>query len=358
MNENNILSAIDDIPRYRRVPNTNFLVDFFQKEVPHCTHYFLTHFHSDHYAGLGKSFSSTVYCSETTANLVVKKQRVKRENVFVMKMHVKYELSPDSYVTCIDAYHCPGAVSLLFEVGGVFYLHTGDFRASEEFLSQDMLLKRTYNTVYLDNTYERTRDFPSQEETIRQIIQIILERTNSKGVLFPIKHYFVFGAYTIGKEKIFMSVASYFNFDILIDKGRMDVINCFSQYTRESLEMEVKKIVSRCGGIPGEKSVFESLTTVPGPNQIRVISQSHMTGTKLNELFKNMEGHSRIVAFCGTGWKKGTSRLAWNKADGRVIRNGIEINYIPYSEHSSDTELAEFKKRVVCNKITNTVNGL
>lgn len=53
------------------IAGTGFTVDAFQYGlVEGCTAYFLTHFHSDHYAGLSKNFTFPVYCSEVSFSIL------------------------------------------------------------------------------------------------------------------------------------------------------------------------------------------------------------------------------------------------------------------------------------------------
>lgn len=60
-------------PDYKIVQDTTFAVDAFQfGSIKGVSHYFLTHYHADHYIGLAKKFPHPIYCGQVTGALVNK----------------------------------------------------------------------------------------------------------------------------------------------------------------------------------------------------------------------------------------------------------------------------------------------
>lgn len=91
--------------------------------------------------------------------------------------------------------------------------------------------------------------------------------------------------------------------------------------------------------------LFDRINTKNDKNSINIISSVHIKKPRLNKMFKNSKA-DRIVIFFGTGWKSGKAFYDFVRTDGSIIKNGIEIIYVPYSEHSSISELQKFKKRM------------
>ncbi|KAJ1792498.1 DNA cross-link repair 1A protein, partial [Coemansia sp. RSA 2399] len=131
------------LPSYKTIPGTSFTVDAFKYGQPaFCTAFFLTHFHSDHYGGLTKTFGGHIYCSRITGNCVTSVLGVNPSIVHVLPMNTRC-IVHGVYVTLLDAEHCAGAAIVLFEIPEpsengrvVRIVHTGDFRASDRQVRQ------------------------------------------------------------------------------------------------------------------------------------------------------------------------------------------------------------------------------
>jgi DNA cross-link repair 1A protein len=221
--------SVKQCPWYKWIPNTTFTVDAFQYgPIPECTAYFLSHFHSDHYMGLSKSFSGILYCSAITARLVHAELRVPLERISILPMNIPIKIE-QCQVTLLDANHCPGAVIFLFEVPTtqrlVRILHTGDFRACDFHWTHPLLQDRI-DYLYLDTTYcNPSYSFPAQDrilELVEEIVGRILDGEHLREIFrdatvknvfqnyhLPVKKHtlFLVGSYKIGKEKVFMTVS-------------------------------------------------------------------------------------------------------------------------------------------------------
>ncbi|KAK3104226.1 hypothetical protein FSP39_025470 [Pinctada imbricata] len=103
-------------------------------------------------------------------------------------------------VSCIDANHCPGAVMFLFE--GYFgkILYTGDFRWSDQ-MEVDLLCSNIdhIDALYLDNTYcSPGCEFPSREEATEEIMSMVRNHPD---------HDIVIGMRSLGKEDLLLHIA-------------------------------------------------------------------------------------------------------------------------------------------------------
>lgn len=121
-------------------------------------------------------------------------------------IQIRQFLELGSMVTMIDANHCPGAVMILFEnLNGPPVLHTGDARLTSAYFSHPKLnalrskqLILVFDTTYCDPRYT----FPSQEYVIQHVKDVVEAEDTNPGALF------LFGAYGIGKERVFLEVKS------------------------------------------------------------------------------------------------------------------------------------------------------
>ncbi|MBA0777626.1 hypothetical protein Gotri_005622 [Gossypium trilobum] len=345
--KNNVKNGkLKDIPSWCCIPGTPFRVDAFKYLRGDCSHWFLTHFHMDlelsvhthlllfslaDYQGLTKSFRhGKIYCSSITARLVNLKLGIPWAMLQVLPLNEKINIS-GIYITCLDANHCPGSIMILFEPpNGKAILHTGDFRYSEEMGGLSLLHACPIHTLILDTTYCNPQyDFPKQVAVIQFVIEAI------QAEAFNPKTLFLIGSYTIGKERLFLEVARVLRRKVYITAAKLRLLECLG-FSEEDMQW---------------------FTSNDQESQIHVVPMWTLASFKR---LKHISNHyarrfNLVVAFSPTGWTFGKGK---KKSPGRRWQQGTIIRYeVPYSEHSSFTELREFVKLVSPENIIPSVNN-
>uniref|UniRef100_A0A2C9JPP3 DNA cross-link repair 1A protein n=1 Tax=Biomphalaria glabrata TaxID=6526 RepID=A0A2C9JPP3_BIOGL len=318
-------------PFYKKIPGTAITVDAFRFGViPGCLAYILTHFHYDHYGGLTKKFSQPIYCSKVTGNLVQKRLGVDEKWINRLPLWQPCQVAGVT-LTFMEANHCPGAVIILFELqDGRKILHTGDFRASVEMEQYTMLQNVTISELYLDTTYcNPCYAFPAQREVIDFVVSLVLNF-----VAETPKTLIVCGAYTIGKERIFHSIAKILDTSICVMSDKKKVLDCL------------------------EDDDLKSRTTLDWlKGQVHVLPMGKLNQKGLFEHHSKYPQFTSVLALEPTGWTYQDKLESLQNLKPKWSKNNVTLYGVPYSEHSSYLELKRFVQFLKPKKILPTVNN-
>lgn len=343
-------------PDSKKVPGTRFIIDGFNYHDPRLSEdYFLSHFHSDHYQGLDKSFQSgNIYCSPITAKLVIQQLKVDPSRIKVLRIgthNPNYILQSSSKnksvaVWLLDANHCPGSVMFLFKIGDSnpqYYLHTGDFRFTPSMIPeiQSILKDNILDGLYLDTTYCQVKaPLPSQSDAVEAACKAIMDAYSSSD-----KTLIVIGSYTIGKERLFLEVARRLGCQIYVTPEKHRVITCCAD-DKNSFSLFYEGFLQK------------HLTTDKKKARIWILPMGNISLRKLEELLLTRSfPYKKIFSMRPTGWESVSKQKKQTLSDDGLVSitsknasGSITIAGVAYSEHSSFFELRDFIKHMKDSK--------
>ena len=255
----------------------------------------------------------------------------------------------------------------LFECKNRTVLHVGDFRWNTTLmLSHDVLRafstgQRQLDVLFLDTTYCNAKySLPTQQDCINETIvtarhEVNMAQKAGQHILL------LFGAYTIGKEAVYMAVAEQLNMKVYVDKRRYRILSAL-EWTSEQLSM---------------------FTTCPKETFLWVVPLGHVNMKKMAPYLSlkipgsgsssSGSSYDRVVGFRPTGWslkptnpdttngkKSVSSSLNPNKNHNKYLttmtRGPLTVHSVPYSEHSSFPELVECVHYLQPKRIIPTVS--
>ncbi|MXQ79563.1 hypothetical protein E5288_WYG006870 [Bos mutus] len=280
------------------IPHTPIAVDFWSlRRAGSARLFFLTHMHSDHTVGLTSTWTRPLYCSPITAYLLHRHLQVSKQWIRALEVGESHVLPLDEVgretmtVTLLDANHCPGSVMFLFEGYFGTILYTGDFRYTPSMLKEPALRPgKQIHTLYLDNTNcNPDLVLPSQEEAARQIVELIRKHP---------QHNIKIGLYSLGKESLLERLALEFQTWVVLSPRRLELVQLLGL-------ADVFTVEEKAG---------------------RIHAVDHM------EIC-----HSAMLR-----WNQTHPTIAILPTSRKIYRSHPNIHVIPYSDHSSYSELRVF----------------
>ncbi|XP_061327968.1 5' exonuclease Apollo [Pezoporus flaviventris] len=275
------------------IPGTPIAVDFWSvRRAGGARLFFLSHLHSDHTVGLSSTWNRPLYCSPLTARLLHRRLQVPACWIRPLEVGQSHVLGEEVTVTLLDSNHCPGSVMFLFEGTFGTILYTGDFRYTSAMQGEAVLRGRHIDRLYLDNTHcNPQRSLPSRQHATHEAARIIRKHP---------RHQVVIGVYSLGKEMLLVDLAVEFSTWVVVSPWRLE--------------------------------------------QMRLL--------ELPDVFTAEEGAGwiRAVDVAEIRWD---TLVSWNTLHptiailptGRPMKvTHPNIHLIPYSDHSSFSELCEFVK--------------
>ncbi|XP_042656071.1 5' exonuclease Apollo [Tyto alba] len=275
------------------IAGTPIAVDFWSvRRAPGARLFFLSHLHSDHTVGLSSTWSRPLYCSPLTARLLHRRLQVPPRWIRPLEVGQSHVLGEEVTVTLLDSNHCPGSVMFLFEGAFGTILYTGDFRYTSAMQGEPVLSGRRIDRLYLDNTHcHPRRPLPSRQHATGQAARVIRAHP---------RHHVVIGVYSLGKEALLVDLAVEFSTWVVVSPWRLEQMRL--------LEMP---------------DVF---TAEEGAGWIRAVDVAEIRWDTL------------------ASWNALRPTIAIIPTGRPVKATHPNIHPIPYSDHSSFSELCEFVK--------------
>ncbi|KAI8645399.1 beta-lactamase-like protein [Parasitella parasitica] len=308
----------------------NFIQNTFAK------YFILSHVHSDHMRGLEDcKFSKRIYCTVESARIIP--YIAVRHNKQPKYRHLQNFLIPVKYreIVKLDtpeygiisfqflpANHCVGSAMILIEGKNGSVLYTGDTRAEPDFFERNLqiLKRRRIQNLYMDTTCLReTQDkFISKRRSIELLVNLIRSQEEH--------HHIYIDCWTFGYEECWAHVADSFNQKVHVSKLKYDTFVAANPIYKDYLT--TNPLETRFHSCDWEQDC-----------------QQHEHGLISIHFKPTVDDQPRVYIYSDTSNQLLQSDLKYDcKPQTRHI--------LPFSFHSSCTEIIEFARYVNAKTFT------